>query len=208
MQPNHALHRTWLAVGFCERLCAAFLLLFGLGCSGDAPLEEESGPATWPTGSNTPEGAACDLARSFINKDVPLFRSVCVKPMGEGKSVDDYESFIDNMLSDFERAKANPEAAHGPVSITKVYTARSLARNGPASTAYALFGFHDVKFVDLVTQNDNGDPFLCRTLVLMDRGGKWQVLPLPQAYPLLSMGLNDESPSTQEYVPKEGTDER
>jgi hypothetical protein len=32
-----------------------------------------------PTGHDTPEGAACDLARSFINRDERLFSSASMR---------------------------------------------------------------------------------------------------------------------------------
>jgi len=34
----------------------------------------------YPTGNATPEGAACDLARAFIEADAKLFRKTCIAP--------------------------------------------------------------------------------------------------------------------------------
>lgn len=129
-------------------------------------------PDGFPAGHDTPEGAACDLARAFIERDAETIRAEAV------------------------RAEASPG---GPKAIGKVFAARRLSRNGPASYGYAAFGFQDVMFVDVGAFLHDGNRALNRTLVIRDKDGKWYVHPLPDASPLLSAGLNDEAASEKDF---------
>jgi len=164
---------------------------------GDDDNADEERPAAFPTGEDTPEGAACDLARAFINADADQFLKVCERPLGQGDSAVEYQEFLDQLVSGMkaEREKSEP-SPHGPKRLLRVFKARALSLNGPASYGYAVMNLADVKFVDVLTEKHNGETFEVRTLVLQNQDGTWHVLPLPDAYPLLSMGLNDESDST------------
>jgi hypothetical protein len=154
----------------------------------------------FPSGHDTPEGAACDLARAFIKRDASLFTSACIQPSGSGKSRDDYEAFLKTTTESIkqEATKAEPSPG-GPKAIGKVFAARHPTMNGPASTGYAVFGYLDVMFVDVGVFLQNGGRVLNRTLVIKDGNGKWYVDPDPAADPLLSMGLNKESPSQHDF---------
>src|SRR5262249_42701262 len=83
-----------------------------------------------------------------------------------------------------------------PAQIGKVFAARHLTKQGPASFGYAAFDFQDVMFVDVGVFLHNGQPELNRTLVIKDRDGSWYVHPAPRLDPLLSDGLNQEAAST------------
>jgi hypothetical protein len=154
----------------------------------------------FPSGHDTPEGAACDLARAFIKHDAALFARTCIQPSGAGKSRDDYAAFLKSTTESIkqEAAKAEPSPG-GPKAIGKVFAARHLTMNGPASFGYAVFGYLDVMFVDVGAFLQNGDRALNRTLVIKDGDGKWYADPDPAAEALLSMGLNKESPSQQDF---------
>ena len=82
-----------------------------------------------------------------------------------------------------------------PRKITKVFAARHLTKNGPASYGYAAFDFQEVMFVDVEVLLRNGSKLLRRTMVIKDRDGKWYTHPVPDVSPLLSYGLYDESAS-------------
>lgn len=153
----------------------------------------------FPGGHDTPEGAACDLARAFIRRDAKLFRDTCAVPFGGGDGRKAYEDFLNDTEASIrtEAAKDAP-SPHGPKVIGKVFAARHLSHDGPASYAYAAFGFSDVVFVDVGVIAYSGDPMLCRTLVIQDPAGKWFIDPDPAAHPLLCEGLNDERMSTQD----------
>ena len=158
----------------------------------------------YPAGSATPEGAACDLARAFIRRDAALFEQAVLPPFGgkESESRAQYESFLVNTKSAISEESKRP-TERGPREILKVFVARSLSMSGPASYAYAAFNFGDVKFVDVAVVMYSGEIYTNRTLVIMDKEKRWRVHPAPDIHPLLSWGLNQESPSTVEIARKQ-----
>lgn len=80
----------------------------------------------------------------------------------------------------------------------KVFGARHLSKNGPASYGYAGFDFQ-VVFVDVEVVLNSGSSHLRRTMVILDHDGKWYVQPVPDVDPLLSWGIYDEKPSVQVF---------
>ena len=149
-----------------------------------------------PSGHDTPEGAACDLARSFINRDEKLFSSTSIRLYGGGKGREEYEKFLQKTVQSIKAEGAKKEPSpYGPKSIGKVFAARHLSKSGPVSFGYAVFGFEDIMFVDIGVYLYNGERAMNRTLVIKDSDGKWYVDPDPSASPLLSDGLNEESAS-------------
>lgn len=154
----------------------------------------------FPSGHGTPEGAACDLARAFINRDPALFTNTCIRLYSSGESRAAYAAFLTNRVAMIktEAAKKEPSPG-GPRSIGKVFAARHLSADGPASYGYAAFGFQDVMFVDVGVFLQDGNRVMNRTLVIKDGDGKWYVHPAPKVSPLLSEGLNDESDSTDDF---------
>lgn len=154
----------------------------------------------YPSGHDTPEGAACDLARAFINRDVALFTNTCIRLYGGGRGPADYATFLMNTMAGMraEAAKKEPSPG-GPKSVGKVFAARHLSMSGPASYGYASFDFQDIMFVDVGVFLQNGDHALNRTMVIKDSNGKWYVHPMPSVSPLLSAGLDEETPSKQDF---------
>lgn len=154
----------------------------------------------FPSGHESPEGAATDFGRAFINKDAKAFVDTCIRPYGGGESRQEYEQFLKDVTSNIraekERTTPSPE---GPRAIGKVFAARHLSASGPASYGYAAFGFQDLVFVDVGAYLHNGAQIMNRTLAIKDRDGKWYVHPAPSVSPLLSQGLNNESPSTTDF---------
>jgi hypothetical protein len=153
------------------------------------------------TGHDMPEGVACDLARAFIRRDTSLFTNTCIKPYAEGKGPEDYVRFLQSAVESMEKEAAKKEPSPGgPKSIVKVFAARHLSRNGPASYGYAAFDFQDVMFVDVWVFLHSGKRSLNRTLVIKDRDGKWYAHPLPTAGSgLLGYGLNSEGASEKDF---------
>jgi len=154
----------------------------------------------FPTGHETPEGAACDLARAFITHDVSAFNRTCVR-LYAGTGPKDYAAFLrstaESMKAEAARKEPSPSA---PKSIGKTFAARHLSSDGPASYGYASFGFQDIMFVDVGVFLHGGGHYLNRTLVIKDRDGKWYAHPLPSAGSgLLSKGLDEESPSQKDF---------
>jgi hypothetical protein len=179
-----------------------FMILGTTAFAADPPKDPAEKPTIkvladgFPAGHDSPEGVAADLARAFIKRDFALFESSAIKPFGGGDSRKNYEKFIasvkDGMKAEAERKEPSPG---GPKSIAKIYAARHLSLNGPASAGYAMFDFHDIMFVDVVASLHNGKETLIRTMVVKTAKGQWFAHPAPHTSELLSVGLNDEKPS-------------
>jgi len=148
----------------------------------------------FPTGQDTPEGAASDLARAFMTRDALGFRHICIRPYGDGQARAEYTEYLDGVSNNLKREIATPPP-DSPQKIVKVFAARHLSKNGPASYGYASFDFQDVMFVDVKVALHNGKQHVRRTMVIKDRDGKWYTHPVPDVSPLLSYGLYDESAS-------------
>ena len=155
----------------------------------------------FPGGHDTPEGTACDLARSFINRDEKLFSSTSIRLHGSGNGREAYAKFLQETVQSINAEAGRHEPSpQGPKSIGKVFAARHLSKSGPVSYGYTTFGFEDIMFVDIGVYLHNGERAINRTLVIKDRDGKWYVHPDPSASPLLSDGLNEEKASVEDLT--------
>ncbi len=152
----------------------------------------------FPSGHDTPEGAACDLARAFIQLDDVLFRQTCIRLYADGNGPSDYARFFEQTAKSMQVSKTSKNQK-GPKKIAKVFAARHLSKDGPASYGYAAFGFQDVMFVDVGVILNDGGHFLNGTPVIQDKDGRWYVHPMPDVSPLLCEGLNHEAPSEQDF---------
>jgi hypothetical protein len=170
-------------------LAAASITTMALASSGD----------DFPKGNETPEGVACDFARAFIWRDAALFDTVVLPAFGGGEPRAQYEAFLGETRNAIVEESRRP-ADRGPQAIIKVFAPRALSRSGPASFGYAAFNFADVKFVDVVVALYGGGTNTNRTLVVKDSNGRWHVHPAPDIHPMLSIGLNQESPSAVEVL--------
>jgi len=81
----------------------------------------------FPSGQDSPEGAACDLARSFINPDEKLFASTSVRLYGGGKGPEAYAKFLRETVQSIkaEAAKKEP-SSQAPKSIPKGFCGAAL----------------------------------------------------------------------------------
>jgi len=149
-----------------------------------------------PSGHDTPEGVACDLARSFIKGDEKLFATTCIRLYAGGNGPKAYAKFLQETVQSIKAEAVKKEPSpQGPKAIGKVFAARHLSKSGPVSYGYAAFDFEDIMFVDIGVYLHNGERAMNRTLVIKDRDGKWYVHPAPSVSPLLSEGLNEEKAS-------------
>jgi hypothetical protein len=156
----------------------------------------------FPAGHDSPEGAACDLARAFIKRDHALFTETCIKLYERGTGPDDYATFLQSTVESIkeEAARAVPSPG-GPKEIGKVFAARPLTKNGPSSFGYAAYGFQQIQFVDVGMFLHNRERSINRTLVIKDKEGKWYAHPMPFAGSgLLATGLNEEADSTKDFT--------
>ena len=184
-------------------LFSALFFMFA-GCA--AAAEPTAKPAVtvaadgFPTGTDTPEGAACDLARAFIHDDSALLLATCIEPFGGPEARAAYHDFLKGIVVQMKTADAgDTPMPESPKSIARCFAARHLGKDGPASYGYAVFGFQDVMFVDVSATLHNGDTQLCRTLVIKGQTGQVDRVSTADASPLLSAGLDDEPPSTRDF---------
>ena len=192
-------------------LCLTFSLLLTPYCIAAESATRAAGLAAthtirlasdgFPTGQDSPEGAACDFSRAFISCDASAFLRLCAPTFGKGEGNEEYARFREHVVESMrqESARKTPSPA-GPKALGKCYAARRLSLNGPASLAYAAYDFQDVMFVDVGAYRHDGERSLVRYLVIQDNTLEWYVHPLPSSNPLLSMGLNDESPSDVDFT--------
>lgn len=181
---------------------AYLLMAAGCGFAADAAKPTiKVADDGFPAGHDTPEGVACDLARAFIKRDTTLLTNTCIKLYAGGKGPEDYAKFLQSTVESMKKEAAKKEPSlRGPKSIGKVFAARHLSKNGPASYGYAAFDFQDIMFVDVGVFLYDGRHSLNRTWVIKDRDGKWYAHPLPTAGSgLLGDGLNDESASEKDF---------
>ena len=154
----------------------------------------------FPSGHETPEGAACDVVRSLINRDEKLFSRTCIRLYGGGNGPPVYAQFLRETLQNIRQEATKKEPSPGgPKSIGKLFAARHLNKTGPVSYGYASFGFQDIMFVDVGVYLYSGERSMMRTMVIKDNDGKWYVHPAPSASPLLSDGLDDEKASVLDF---------
>lgn len=184
-------------VAFAALILAVVLPLSGMAAPKSGITIAADG---FPTGQETPEGAAAGLARAFIEKDSAAFRRVSIRVYNQAQSGMEYEAFLSGVIADMASEKGRSTPSPGsPKAIGKVFAVRHLSSDGPASYGYASFDFQDVAFVDVGVLLHNGQRALNRTLVIKDRDGKWYAHPAPFVSPLLSQGLNRESPSKSDF---------
>jgi hypothetical protein len=79
-----------------------------------------------PGGHDMFEGAACDLARSFVNRDDKLFSSTSIRLYGDGNGREAYAKFLQTVQSIKAEAAKNEPSPQGGKSIGKVFAARPL----------------------------------------------------------------------------------
>lgn len=195
-RPSHGAHVTLNKKMKTIRL---LILLLGVALHAAASGAAEVAKDGLPSGSGSPEGAACDLMRAFIHSDVDLLKQTCIKryPPAPKK----YEEFLAMVVRGTEEDKQRKEPhPKNPTLILKLFAARHLSAKGPASYGYAVLNLADVMFVDVVTQLADKSRFVNRTMVVKTAKGDWRVHPCPTIDPLLSLGLNNESESTIEYA--------
>lgn len=182
------------------KLCLALLLIPFLAAATPPKPKIQVAKDGFPTGQTTPEGAATDLARSFMTHNATLFRTVCIPPFGSRQSSAGYAAYLDGVAAHFGQVKALSTASpDDPRKILKVFAARHLGKEGPASYGYATYDFRDVMFVDLEVLLHSGRKLLRRTMVIQNSDGKWYTLPVPDTAPLLSYGIYEESASVRSF---------
>ena len=177
------------------------LLLYGASTGQTTKPKLKVAADGFPGGRDTPEGAACDIVRSLINRDEKLFSSTCIRLYAGGNGPEAYAQFLQETVQNIRQEATKKEPSpRGPKSIGKVFAARHLSKTGPVSYGYASFAFQDIMFVDVRVYLYNGERSMMRNMVIKDKDGKWYVHPDPSASPLLSEGLDEEQASVMDLT--------
>ena len=151
--------------------------------------------AALPTGQETPEGVACDAVMAYIRRDAKAWLATLVRPIYGDKGNKIYADFKKEMADG--PYKATDDKSYQPPRIVRCYKARPFRLDGPSSAAYALGHFTENMFVDVIVVTALGKTQRMRYHVLQDQDEKWYFEPRPDLCPLYSMGLNQESDSTE-----------
>ncbi|MEO1129201.1 MAG: hypothetical protein AAFX05_05755 [Planctomycetota bacterium] len=147
----------------------------------------------YPTGRSTPEGAAADLTRAFVENDFEQFLAVAVEPFGEGESLQCYQTYYEGM---------EPRVKVPFVDrIVEMYESRPLRNPVAQPLAETLLGATDIRFCDVVFARLTGAEMLQRTLVVQMPDGEWRAIIKPDCFPDLFEGLFDETDSTRLIEP-------
>lgn len=158
-----------------------------------------------PTGQDSAEGVACDLARSFAAADATMWSGITIKLPSDDKAHAKLESFVEATATEMEAEAKKPDAERsGPKDIGACFKARHLSDANAVTYGSSLYHYQDVMFVDVVVKQHDGQETANRTLVVKAADGKWYVHPQPSLSPMLSMGLNSESDSEEEVQRKPG----
>lgn len=62
------------------------------------------------------------------------------------------------------------------IRLVTCFAVRAFSMDGPASAGYSLFGFADVKFVDVKVKLASGSAAVNRTLVIQTKDKKWHAI--------------------------------
>ncbi len=118
--------------------------------------------------------------------------------MATASTQDSYKDFSDGVIESFLKLRA---LKLDPAATTRSPSPRCSPRATSAARAWQprheAFGFDDVVFVDVDAVLNNDTHAVNRTLVIKTKDGQWYAHPTPELSPVLSDGLDDESPSTQ-----------
>ncbi|HJZ62979.1 MAG TPA: hypothetical protein VKD70_01585 [Candidatus Acidoferrum sp.] len=178
-----------------------FGLMFSGFCSANGNKPKPSLAADgFPTGLDTPEGAASDLERAYIQRDSNLFAIVCIGLYANHSGPAQYDELMRETIARLDRESSSKvETPLDPRAINKVFAARHFSREGPASYGYAAFDFRDVVFVDVQVQLRNGKLITNRILVIKTADDQWHAHPAPKVSPLLCFGIDEEKPSQTDF---------
>ncbi len=183
--------------------CLIIFYAFGLlaALAADKPVIKLAVDG-FPVGHEIPEGAACDLMRSFIWHDNLRFSRTCIRLYVGGTGPEKYARYLKDtavgLKVDATFRKDLPP--RGPKAIVKLFTARALSQSIAAPNGYATFGFQKVMFVDMIVYMHDDRQTPNRILVIKDRDGKWYAHPMPEVSPVLCTGLKKERFSKEDFT--------
>jgi|GEM_PF-1602736 len=183
----------------------------GTYVASSAVKSERNGKDGFPTGQATPEGAACDLVRAYIDRNFELFNSARHARVCENRNDPHryYALFLKHASFSHRSKSFNAETLpNSLVRLSKVYSARSAAPEDAETRRHWKMGLtlnfiEDEVFVDVVAVDSEGRDYLHRTIVHKHKykNGNWLARPQLWAENHRIVRLKARAPSTVE-LPK------
>lgn len=147
--------------------CVSFLFAAGDGNSDDANSERRESTGL-PTGTGTPEGAACDFVCSLIDRNEKLFRErrlvvSCETPSDVHRS---WLELVDSRLGPGPQSRQGcSEATFDPVRVLRVHPARPLDLSDEQKAMHWAglmfnYGVCESVLVDVETEDLVGQRFM------------------------------------------------
>ncbi len=177
-----------------KRLAATALLLSLAACASN-PGERRTAaaeltaddlvlPASQQWGAlSTPEAAAEELVRSYIELDAHRFRRACARPFGDPRTRAQYERFVDGAEAEIRRARAGGLAPEGaPVDLIAVRPASELPSTFRTAAAYDAMANRGAVLVEVEAYLAGRGIETSRVIVLRDSGGQWGAAPRPELF--------------------------
>ena len=117
------------------------LVLSSAFCLLSAGTKTKVSDDGFPTGQDSPEGAATDLARAFMRGDAEWLRHVCIRPYAGGQRGAEYAEYLKGVTEHFrdDKEKSTPD---NPKKITKAMRRDTLPKKGhpPGATPLSISG--------------------------------------------------------------------
>ncbi len=170
-------------------LCA--LIASGLAACASPPAERpssERAELVLPTSQrwsslNTPEAAAAELVRAYINLDPQRFQRAVARPFGDSRTRDHYKRFVAGAAEELRRARQSgfpPDGA--PVELLEVRPARDLPSTYRSPAAYDQMANRTAVLVEVEAYLAGRGVQTSRVLVLKDSAGRWGAAPRPELF--------------------------
>src|SRR5579871_2333701 len=124
-----------------SRILMRLLVLSSAFCLLSAGTKTKVSDDGFPTGQDSPEGAATDLARAFMRGDAEWLRHVCIRPYAGGQRGAEYAEYLKGVTEHFrdDKEKSTPD---NPKKITKAMRRDTLPKKGhpPGATPLSISG--------------------------------------------------------------------
>lgn len=175
-----------------KHLAAAAALLSLAACSAPPPAERSAAAVpnaiTLPPSQSwralsTPEGAAEELFRAYIELDAERFRRACARPFGDPRTRAHYERFVEGAAAEIRKAAGGGLPPQGaPVDLIAVHPAQELPSTFRTAAAYDHMSQRSAVLVEVDAYLAGRGVETSRVIVLRDSAGQWGAAPRPELF--------------------------
>jgi hypothetical protein len=177
-----------------KHLAAAALLLSLTACAAPRPADRAAAavpnadalilPASQSWNAlSTPEGAAEELFRAYIELDAERFRRACARPFGDPRTRAQYKRFIEGAAAEIRKAAGGGLPPQGaPVDLITVHPAEDLPSTFRTAAAYDHMSQRSAVLVEVDAYLAGRGVETSRVIVLRDSAGQWGAAPRPELF--------------------------